>query len=202
MPIVVAAALVGLALLGVLAANAVVLVGGRPRDGVENRAARGDAAAGMRAGRDAAALVLGARVWADGTPSAVLDDRLRVAAELLRDGAVGVVIASGGPDEVGPMAARLRALGVPAEALREDAGGVDTWSSVRRTRESLGRGAAVVVVTQRFHLPRALWLARRAGLRADGADADLRDYGPKGRKAHAREWLARVKAVGDVAVRR
>ena len=55
-----------------------------------------------------------------------------------------------------------------------------------------------IVVTQRFHLARALWLARRAGLRASGLAADARSYGSIMRTLQAREVAARVKAVGDV----
>jgi SanA protein len=53
-------------------------------------------------------------------------------------------------------------------------------------------------VTQGFHLPRAVWLARRAGLDAHGVSADLHGYGMQERKSELREVIARVKAVGDV----
>jgi len=59
------------------------------------------------------------------------------------------------------------------------------------------RVRSVIAVTQRFHLPRTLWLADRAGLQATGLEANRRDYGWY---AQGREVLARVKAVGDVAL--
>jgi SanA protein len=59
---------------------------------------------------------------------------------------------------------------------------------------------SAIVVTQGFHMPRALYLARAAGLSAQGLDADLRGYGGQGTKSDLREVLARVKAVGDGAI--
>jgi SanA protein len=62
------------------------------------------------------------------------------------------------------------------------------------------RVRSVIAVTQRFHLPRTLWLADRAGLQATGLEANRSDYGWDGWYAQGREVLARVKAVGDVAL--
>jgi SanA protein len=173
------------------AANAVVALGGRgwTRDPAAARPAQ-------------AALVLGAQVGPDGRPSAMLEDRVRAAAALYRDRRVAKVLVSGdhgtrGYDEVGAMRRRLLALGVPAQDIFEDHAGFDTWDSMVRAKEVFQVKTAVVV-TQRFHLPRALWLARRAGLRADGLAADARSYGAISRELQAREIVARVKAVGDV----
>jgi SanA protein len=148
------------------------------------------------------ALVLGAQVKPDGTPSAMLDDRVRAAAALYRDGRVAKVLVSGdhgrvGYDEVGTMRSELLRLGVPARDIFEDHAGFDTWDSMVRARKVFAVRSAVVV-TQRFHLARALWLARRAGLRASGLAADARGYGAIMRSLQAREVVARVKAVGDV----
>jgi SanA protein len=173
------------------AANAVVALGGRgwTRDPAAARPAQ-------------AALVLGAHVEPDGRPSAMLEDRVRAAAALYRDRRVAKVLVSGdhgtrGYDEVGAMRRRLLALGVPAQDIFEDHAGFDTWDSMVRAKEVFQVKTAVVV-TQRFHLPRALWLARRAGLRADGLAADARSYGAISHELQAREIVARVKAVGDV----
>jgi SanA protein len=172
-------------------ANAVVAVGG----GGWTR----DPAAAPHA---QAALVLGAQVKPDGSPSAMLEDRVRAAAALYRDGRVAKVLVSGdhgtvGYDEVGTMRRGLLRLGVPARDIFEDHAGFDTWDSMVRARKVFAVRSAIVV-TQRFHLARALWLARRAGLRASGLAADARGYGAIMRTLQVREVVARVKAVGDV----
>jgi len=95
------------------------------------------------------------------------------------------------------MRRELLRLGVPARDIFEDHAGFDTWDSVVRARKVFAVRSAIVV-TQRFHLARALWLARRAGLRASGLAADARGYGAIMRSLQAREVIARVKAVGDV----
>ena len=173
------------------AANAVVVFGGRgwTRDPAAAPPAE-------------AALVLGAQVQANGTPSAVLEDRVRAAAALYRDRRVAKVLVSGdhgtvGYDEVGTMRRALLGLGVPARDIFEDHAGFDTWDSMVRAKQVFEVRTAIVV-TQRFHLARALWLARRAGLRASGLAADARSYGSVTRMLQAREVVARVKAVGDV----
>jgi SanA protein len=56
---------------------------------------------------------------------------------------------------------------------------------------------SAVVVTQRFHMARALWDARRAGLKVTGYAADKRDYGRVMPRLRVREAAARVKAIGD-----
>jgi SanA protein len=95
------------------------------------------------------------------------------------------------------MRSELLRLGVPARDIFEDHAGFDTWDSMVRARKVFAVRSAIVV-TQRFHLARALWLARRAGLRASGLAADARGYGAVMRSLQAREVVARVKAVGDV----
>jgi SanA protein len=165
-------------------ANAIVLLGGR---GAPPRHAQ-------------AALVLGALVFPDGRMSPVLADRVTAAARLYRDGRVDKVLVSGDHhsrtyDEVTPMRRRLLALGVRARDIFEDHAGFDTWSSMVRARKIFG-AHDVIVVSNGFHLARAVYLARRAGLVAAGVDADRPGgYGTKGREAGLREVLARVKAV-------
>lgn len=171
-------------------ANALVIVGGRSRAGSKNEVA----------------LVLGAGLRPDGSPSLMLADRLETAARLYREGKVGKILASGdhgtdGYDEASAMRAGLVELGVPDELVFTDHAGFDTWSSVVRAKRVFG-ATRVTIVTQRFHLARAVWLARRAGLKANGVAADLHPYGTKGSEASAREVLARVKAVGEVVFRR
>lgn len=146
------------------------------------------------------ALVLGALVHRDGRLSAVLEDRVATAARLYRQGRVDSVLVSGDHgtrryDEVTPMRKRLVSLGVPERRIFEDHAGFDTWQSVERARTIFGADD-VIVVTNGFHLARAVWLARHAGLDAGGVASDRPGgYGIKGREASVREVLARVKAV-------
>ena len=142
-----------------------------------------------------AAIVLGAYVFPDGTPSDMLADRLVVGLALLRAGVVRRVIVSGGADEAAGMAAWMLQRGVSREALVVDAVGLRTWATMQRAAQMGVRTA--VVCTQRFHLPRALFLARAAGLEAVGLVADARRYG--GEVANTRrEVVARMRAWFDV----
>jgi SanA protein len=155
-------------------------------------------------GHAEAALVLGAQVQPDGRMSAMLADRVSQAAALWRAGKVDHVLVSGDHhrwsyDEPGTMRDALLAAGVPASAIFTDHAGFNTWASMVRARKVFGVQSAIVV-TQGFHMSRALYLARSAGLSAQGLDADLRGYGAQGKKSDVREVLARVKAVGDSAV--
>jgi SanA protein len=147
------------------------------------------------------ALVLGAQVQPDGRMSTMLADRVSQAVALWRAGKVDRLLVSGDHsrwsyDEPGTMRNALLAAGVPAGAIFTDHAGFNTWASVVRARKVFGVESAIVV-TQGFHMPRALYLARAAGLSAQGLDADLRGYGAQGKKSDLREVLARVKAVGD-----
>ena len=171
--------------------NVVILTSGRSTTANPQLAPRADAA-----------LLLGTGVGPRGRPSPMLADRIRAAAELWSAGRVPRILvtgdeASGG--QVSVMARELRRLGVPERALVLDRLGIDTWASVLRARDVFGV-RSVIAVTQRFHLPRTLWLADRAGLPATGLEADRMDYGWDGWFARGREVLARVKAVGDVVL--
>jgi len=153
-----------------------------------------------------AAIVLGAGVHPSGWMSGMLRDRVARAVELYEAGRVDRVLVSGdhgrwGYDEPGTMRDALLAAGVPAHAIFTDHAGFDTWASMRRAREVFGVRSAVVV-TQGFHMPRALYLAREAGLDAHGLVADRSGYGRQGRISAVREILARVKAVGEAVTGR
>ena len=172
-------------------ANAIVLLG-----------ARGETSAALAAVPHAqAALVLGAQVKPDGRPSDMLADRIAAAADLYRSGRVDKLLLSGDHgrwayDEVGTMRRALLARGIPARDLFTDHAGFDTWDSAQRARRVFGV-RSVVVVTQRFHMARALFAAHRAGLHATGFAADRRDYGGVMGRLRLREALARVKVVAD-----
>jgi SanA protein len=164
--------------------------------------ARGDSAGSLSDVPHAqAALVLGAQVKPDGTPSAMLADRIEAAAALYRAGKVDKLLLSGDHgrwayDEVGTMRRELLARGIPARDVFTDHAGFDTWDSAQRARRVFGVESAIVV-TQRFHLARALYSAHRAGLDATGYAADRRSYGTVMGRLRLREALARVKVVAD-----
>ncbi|WP_246364504.1 SanA/YdcF family protein [Nonomuraea rhodomycinica] len=122
-----------------------------------------------------AALVLGAGLY-DGRPSAMLAGRLDIAAELYRTGKVRAVLLSGDNsrreyDEPSAMAGYLAARGVPPDVMVLDYAGFDTWDSCVRARQVFG-ARRVTVVTQAFHLPRAVTLCRAAGLETFGVGDD------------------------------
>ncbi len=176
---------------GALAASAAAL----------NACVVADAASDIRtaeetAGRNAdAILVLGAGIKPDGRLSDMLDDRMKVAVDCYHRGAGHRLLLSGdgrpGYDE--PAAMRRAALraGIPDEAILLDRGGVSTSASILRARVVFGF-RSLVIVTQEYHLYRALFLARNEGLSAVGVSADLRPYRSR-RKQAVREFLARCK---------
>ncbi|HYN96005.1 MAG TPA: ElyC/SanA/YdcF family protein [Pilimelia sp.] len=149
------------------------------------------------------ALVLGAQVYPDGDPSPFLAARLAVAKDLYDRGTVRAVLVSGDHgkwayDEPGAMARWLIDRGVPAGKVVRDHAGFDTYDSCQRARRVFGVRAAIVV-TQTFHLARAVTLCRRAGVDAAGVgDDSVRRYAQPWRRGVVREYGAAVKAAVDV----
>jgi SanA protein len=134
----------------------------------------------------------------------MLTDRVKRAAELWETGRVDRILVSGDHgqwiyDEPDTMRKALVEAGVPPKAIFEDHAGFNTWASMVRARRVFGVEDAVIV-TQGFHMARALYLADHAGLDATGLTSDLRGYGKNGIKVSIRELLSRVKAIGDVAL--
>ncbi|GAA3101110.1 SanA/YdcF family protein [Streptosporangium carneum] len=148
-----------------------------------------------------AALVLGAAVFGD-QPSSMLARRLDISAELYRAGKVKALLLSGdngraGYDEPTAMRDYLLARGVPGDALVLDYAGFDTWDSCVRARDVFG-ATRVTVVTQLFHLPRAVTLCRTAGLEAFGVgDDSSRQWAALTYGYAAREFLASAKGFAD-----
>ena len=153
------------------------------------------------------ALVLGAAVDADGRPSAFLRARLDLAHDLLRAGKVTRLLLSGDgrdsrADEPATMRRYLLDLGVPADRLVLDGFGFDTYESCARASALVGVGR-LVVVTQTYHLPRALAICRGLGLDAVGVGDDtMRSNGQEWARGRLREVPANVKAALDVLTRR
>jgi vancomycin permeability regulator SanA len=160
------------------------------------------------------ALVFGAGVDPGGRPTPALADRLSAAIALYRAGRVDHLLLSGDNsrqdyDEVSAMRDVVLAAGVPAERVTRDYAGFDTYDSCARAVSIFGVRDAVLV-TQDFHLPRALYLCRHQGIDAVGLavpdwqhrpERSGTDY-PLGLRVSytLREWLARTKSVADAQV--
>lgn len=148
-----------------------------------------------------AALILGAKVFSDGRLSQMMQDRADSGLELYRAGKVKLLIMSGDHgtktyDEVNTVKNYLLAEGVAPEDLFLDHAGFDTYDSLYRARDIFGV-KSLIVVTQKFHLPRALYIGRSLGLEVYGYPADKRAY--QGMFWNeTREILARSKAFMDI----
>lgn len=150
------------------------------------------------------AIVPGALVKPNGQMSTMLADRVKSAAALWQAGKVDRILVSGDHhtwayDEPDTMRKALVRAGVPGRIVFEDHAGFDTWATMVRADSIFGVRSAVIV-TQGFHMPRALFLAHSAGIDATGFTSDLHPYGVQGLKSGAREVLSRVKAVADVGL--
>ena len=141
-------------------------------------------------------LVLGCGIHPDGSPTPMLASRLARGAELYEAGWAERVLLSGDNsgesyNELATMERVILELGVPQEALVMDHAGFSTYESIYRAKHEFGM-QRVVIVTQEYHLYRALYLADALGLDAYGvAAAPRNDAGQIGRSL--REILARDK---------
>jgi vancomycin permeability regulator SanA len=147
------------------------------------------------------AIVLGAGLRRDGHPTLLLARRLDVAADLYQRGTVDAVLVSGADDEPAAMRRYLLTAGVPTAKIVEDDAGFRTWDSCVRAHDVYGVRSAIVV-TQAFHLPRAVVLCRAAGIDAAGVgDPSLEAR----RRATVHGWLrevpATMRALGDTLLR-
>lgn len=136
-----------------------------------------------------AAIVFGAGLRRDGGPTPVLRDRVKTAAQLYFDGKVEKLLMSGDNSRESynePQAMRDYAvsLGVPAGAIVLDYAGRRTYDTCYRAKAIFGLEDAILV-TQAFHLPRALYTCNNLGVKAVGVPADLGTYGA--------EWFWRVR---------
>lgn len=143
-----------------------------------------------------AILVLGARVWDNGNPSGILEDRLITGILAYEAGASNRLLMSGDHgqdeyDEVNVMKNYAMAQGIPSENIFMDHAGFSTYESLYRARD-IFQVKTVIIVTQQYHLYRALYDAERMGLVAYGIPADLGTYAGMP-YFEAREILARVK---------
>lgn len=122
------------------------------------------------------ALVLGAGLEKNGTPSDILMDRVLTAVNLYQSKKVDLLIMSGtrrkGYDEPGAMRAAALTAGVPSSAIRTDPDGISTFNSCINLVQTYAP-ESVLIVTQQFHLPRAILLQRALGVNASGVAAHL-----------------------------
>ena len=141
-------------------------------------------------------LVLGCKVKDNGDPSDMLADRIRRGIELYESGAAPKIIMSGDHgqadyDEVNTMKQIAVDNGVPSIDVFMDHAGFSTYESIYRAKEIFGV-EKMIIVTQDYHLYRALYIAESFGIEAYGVNADYREYWGQS-KRDAREILARFK---------
>jgi SanA protein len=154
-----------------------------------------------------AAIVFGAGLSRSGKPTPILRDRIETAARLYSSGKVEKLLMSGGEwgyarSEPEAMRDYAVSLGVPAEAIVLDHGGQRTYDTCYRAKAVFGLDSALLV-TQGFHLPRALFLCNALGLKAEGVLAANRRYWPVMSLIwNVREQFATMAALVDVYVSR
>lgn len=143
-----------------------------------------------------AILVLGARVWGNGQPSGILKDRINTGVDLYEAGASDRLLMSGDHgqddyDEVNAMKDYAIERGVDPDVIFMDHAGFSTYESLYRARDVF-QIKTVVIVSQQYHLYRALYIARALGLDAYGVSCDTREYNSY-LLFDLRETLARCK---------
>ena len=152
------------------------------------------------------AIVFGAGVWADGTPTPMLADRVEGAVELYRLGRVNKILMTGDNatreyNEVVAMQQYAERLGVPSQDIKLDYAGFSTYESCYRAKVIFGVERAVLI-TQKYHLPRAVYTCNQLGIQAVGLgtpdwgkfrDDSMRFY-------TQREVLAVIKAIVELHI--
>lgn len=148
-----------------------------------------------------AVLVLGARVWENGEMSDIFKDRVQTAIDLYKSDKVEKILVSGDHgrkeyDEVNAAKKFLLEKGISPDDIFLDHAGFDTYDSLYRAKEVF-KAESLIISTQDFHLPRALYIAEKLGIDACGVSSDLHRY--KGeQQRETREKLAKIKAWLDV----
>lgn len=140
-------------------------------------------------------LILGAGIWGD-KPSPMLEDRLKEGIVLYKQGTTKKIIMSGDHsredyDEVKIMKEYAESEGVPSEDIFMDHAGFSSYDSVYRAKEIFGV-QKMIIVTQRYHLYRSLYIAKKLGIEVYGIESNLRIY-PGQVFREIREILARDK---------
>ncbi len=126
------------------------------------------------------AFVFGARVYPDGTPSAMLQERVEAGVELYKAHKVKKLLMTGDHrrtnyDEPGTMRQMAEKAGVPAVNIKEDDAGFRTYDSLYRAQAIFGVWKAILV-SESYHLPRSLYVARSLGIDVQGYPAEKQRY--------------------------
>ncbi len=152
-------------------------------------------------------IVFGAGLRRDGGPTTVLYDRVAAAAQLFSEGKVDSLLLSGyetleGYSEPSAMREVAESLGVPSEAIVTDGLGTRTFTTCQRAISTFGIEQALLI-TQDYHLPRALAICDGLGIDAVGVSADLRPYSPRALQYwETREILATLVALVEIFIAR
>ena len=149
------------------------------------------------------ALIPGAAVLKDGALSSVFRDRVDMAIKLYEAKKVSKILVSGdnstdSHNEVNPVRLYLISKGIPDQDIFLDHAGFDTYSTMYRARDIFGV-SSILITTQSFHLPRAVFIARRLGIKAYGVNSDV---GHIFFRNYIREMLANEKAVFNLMFNR
>lgn len=145
------------------------------------------------------AIVPGAKIYRDGSLSPMLEDRVVSAAKLYKEGKIRKILLTGDHgkdkyDEVNAMRKVLRRMSVPEKDIFLDHAGFSTYDSLYRARD-IFEVKDCVIVTQRFHLSRAVYTARKLGLTCSGFVADQRQYTVSSHNwSKFREFFSKIKA--------
>jgi len=151
-----------------------------------------------------AIMILGASIKSNGQPSDALRDRLETGIGLYKSGKAPLILLTGDDgrnraDEITVMKNYILKAGVPESAIFTDGQGYRTYESCARANKPFNIKQAIIV-TQKFHLPRALYLCHRLGVDSVGVSADLHAY----KDIHwftVRDWLASFKAWLDINIK-
>ena len=140
-------------------------------------------------------VVLGAAIWGD-KPSPMLEDRLLEGINLYKKNVSNKILMSGdhgrkGYDEVSIMKKFAIEKGVPSEDIFMDHAGFSTYESIYRAKE-IFQAKKIIIVTQEYHLHRALYIAQNTNMKAIGVSATKRRYFGQS-KRNVREFAARIK---------
>ena len=184
-------------LLGILGAGALFGIDAYVRLSVDDRILTEEQAATLE--DIDCIVVLGCKVYDDGTPSAMLEDRLKCAIALYQAGAAPKIIMSGDHgqttyDEVNAMKQYAVDAGVPSEDVFMDHAGFSTYETMYRAKEVFC-AEKILIVTQEYHLYRSLYIAQALGMEAYGVSASYQRYANQS-GMDFREMLARVKDFG------
>lgn len=147
------------------------------------------------------AVVFGAKVQEDRNPTRFLKDRLDAAIRLYKEDQVDIILLSGEKihedfNEIDVMEKYLLDRGVKIEDTYLDGSGLDTYSTIYRTK-NIYQFKKVILISQSYHLKRALFLGKVFGLDCIGYNADNGPYKTEGRQSF-REVLANIKALLDI----